>query len=124
MDTNYTDTSKWWQTKNINGVWIEGYPWAYAGYFYDYFKSSARTKSYFWPVGFWDFRSYVPADVYATLNNADIVSFDFNPDLLNYRNGSPNANRKHIIWTLRSVQNDSQRYNTQAWAWGIGSSLD
>ncbi|MDI6716961.1 MAG: amidase domain-containing protein [Actinomycetota bacterium] len=150
MDTVYTDRSKWYMVKNMFGAWIWGYPWTVAHDFYEYFRTSSRTASYRYFIGSYDWQSAtsrpIPPDNNTSLNNGDIVSFNFDGDgdrdhntivvaqnSTDWENSSYSGdlvdyhtpNKKHIIWHLEyRIKQNGWLSTATVWAWGLSSSLN
>lgn len=78
MDANCIDRSNWYVVKNMNGVWIWGFPWTVAADFQNYFIN--RAGGYYWNGGTYSFNASLGAYPYNTntsINNGDLLSFDW-----------------------------------------------
>lgn len=150
MDYTYAhvnmDRNKWYMVKNAFGAWMWGYPWTVAHNFHEYFRTSARTSPYRYFIGSYDWQPATsrptPPNNNTSLNNGDIVSFDFDGngtrdhiaiatrqnttdaynsaytgDLVNYHT----VNTKHIIWHVRWRVNPN---TAVVYAWGLNSTLN
>lgn len=150
MDTTRTDRSQWYLAKNINGVWVWGYPWTVARSMYTYFgrDSGMADSRYFISAYDWNSSTTYPTppNNNTALNKADLVSYDFDlsagegidhTSIVTY-NGTDaynsnysgdlvcchSTNRKRIIWHLKHRLSAGQIADTRIYAWGLDSTLN